>query len=108
MQVLRLICLFCRYAMSIILVAFLSFVGSLVYEPVRGDAATAQLGLLGDQKVSFFLNFRQVFLLSGASVAFGLITHKTEYARYPLWKIRRAYYWAKRGYVRPRSIYAEF
>lgn len=72
--------------------------GSNVYE----DMCYRMQKQAGEEtSVGSLVYLRQVAVLSSSGLTFGLVAHQNEYNRYPLWKVRRAYYWAKRGYSRP-------
>ena len=82
-------------------VSILAMVGAEVY---NGWAYRAHGSVENEPRPSWEHGLRQVAVLIIPGVTFGLVIHSNEYTRYPLWKVRRAYFWAKRGYSRPRSI----
>ena len=94
-----------RYRNWICAVSVLGMFGAEGYKEL---AYRAHRPIESELRSTWECGLRQVAVLMLPGVTFGLVIHSNEYTRYPLWKVRRAYFWAKRGYVRPRPIHEEF
>lgn len=89
-----------QYPIWFCLLGIVAMLGAGVYNDLafRSRGSDAQL-----EAPSTWHAARQVLVVANAPIIFGLVTHRNEFSRYPLWKVRRAYYWAKRGYTRPKE-----